>query len=313
MADITTIGEILIDLTQTGVNEQGVPILSANPGGAPANVAVAASKLESESAFIGCIGNDAFGDLLRKTLQDYRVDITGLCETKESPTTLAVVTVNEEGERAFQFYRSPGADTCLSEAMVSKELLEETKLLHFGSVSMSAEPGKSATIAAVNYAKHLKKIVTYDPNFRASLWEDSFKAIETMRSVLPLVDIIKLSDEETELLTGIQKPERAAEALEEIGISLILVTLGSKGVLCRWHGKTILIPGESVTVADTNGAGDTFFGAFLSRLVKREMLLENLEMDELQEMLKFANRAAAITVSRPGAIPAMPTLKEMKI
>ncbi len=312
MNKITAIGEILIDLTQTGKDEQGIPNLAANPGGAPANVAVAAAKLGADAAFIGCVGQDAFGGLLRHTLQKYGVETSGLAVSEEVPTTLAVVTVEESGEREFQFYRSPGADLCLSKEMISLSQLDETEMLHFGSVSLTGEPSRSAVLYAVRYAKQQGKRITYDPNYRAGLWENQEIAVEHMRSVLPMVDIIKLSDEETELLTGFSDPEEAAAALEQQGISLILITLGAKGVFCRWQGTNIAVPGFSVPVADTNGAGDTFFGAVLSRLAQRESVMKDLTIEELGEILVFANRAAAVTVSRHGAIPAMPVLGEIQ-
>lgn len=309
MAKLVSIGEILIDLTQVGVTELGIPRFVANPGGAPANAAVAAAKLGADAGFIGCVGRDAFGAFLRSTLVSQGVDTAGLVETDQAPTTLAVVSVDSTGERSFQFYRKPGADICLEETMLDKGLLDSAKILHFGSVSLTADPSRAATMAAVRYAKVRGALITYDPNYRANLWQDEETAVEAMRRPLPLVDVLKISDEETALLSGFSDPEEAAEALEAQGIPLVLVTLGADGVLYRFRGKTGRVPGFATKVADTNGAGDTFFGAVLSALTEKSLV--ELEEIELREILKLANCAASITTSRPGAIPAMPTLQEV--
>lgn len=309
MAKLVSIGEILIDLTQVGVTELGIPRFVANPGGAPANAAVAAAKLGADAGFIGCVGRDAFGVFLRSTLVSQGVDTAGLVETDQAPTTLAVVSVDSTGERSFQFYRKPGADICLEEAILDKSLLDSAKILHFGSVSLTADPSRAATMAAVRYAKVRGALITYDPNYRANLWQDEETAVEAIRRPLPLVDVLKISDEETALLSGFSDPEEAAEALEAQGIPLVLVTLGADGVLYRFRGKTGRMPGFATKVADTNGAGDTFFGAVLSALTEKSLV--ELEEEELREILKLANCAASITTSRPGAIPAMPTLQEV--
>ena len=309
MAKLVSIGEILIDLTQVGVTELGIPQFVANPGGAPANAAVAAAKLGADAGFIGCVGRDAFGAFLRSTLVSQGVDTAGLVETDQAPTTLAVVSVDSTGERSFQFYRKPGADICLEEAMLDKSLLDSAKILHFGSVSLTADPSRAATMAAVRYAKVRGALITYDPNYRANLWQDEETAVEAMRRPLPLVDVLKISDEETALLSGFSDPEEAAEVLEAQGISLVLVTLGADGVLYRFRGKTGRVPGFATKVADTNGAGDTFFGAVLSALTEKSLV--ELEEEEMREILKLANCAASITTNRPGAIPAMPTLQEV--
>ena len=313
---LVTVGEVLIDLTQTGVDERGIRTLAANPGGAPANVAVAASRLGVKTAFIGCIGKDAFGDSLRETLEKDDVDTSGLIAHDTIPTTLAVVTVGETGERSFTFYRRPGADICLTRDAIPDTLLQNTPLLHFGSVSLTDEPSRSATLEAAKDAKAAGALLTYDPNYRPALWLSEEEAVKQMRAPLPLVDVLKISDEETALLSGHEDPAKAAEILCGQGIRLVLVTLGPDGVYYRYENDGTLltgtVPGFSVTVADTNGAGDTFFGAFLSKLTQRSDGLANFTAAELEEDLLFANRAASLTTSRPGAIPAMPTLREVE-
>ena len=310
MTDITAIGEVLIDLTQTGINPQDVPLLAANPGGAPANVAVAAARLGASTAFVGKVGRDGFGDYLRRVLEENRVDVSGL-RTGSDPTTLAVVTLTPQGERSFRFVR--GADCGLTPEELDLGQLTRSNVLHFGSVSLTGGPARAATIFAARQAKQAGVLVSYDPNYREALWSSREEAVEWMRTPLPLVDLIKLSDEELALLTGTDDPEEASRRLAERGISLVLITLGDKGSFYRWQGQTGLVPGVATTVADTNGAGDTFLGSVLSRLVARgERPLEGLTISQLEDILAFANRAASVTCSRSGAIPAMPTLAELQ-
>ena len=310
MKDITAIGEILIDLTQTGVSETGVPLFAANPGGAPANVAVSASRLGASTAFIGKTGDDGFGAYLRSVLEKDHVDCSGL-RTGEQATTMAIVSVDSTGERSFRFVR--GADCQLPPQEVDESVIRDSKFLHFGSVSLSGGAARNGTIFAARSARQAGILVSYDPNYRPALWRDESEAIEWMRIPLPLVDIIKLSEEELPLLTGSDSLEEGSRLLTEQGISLVFVTLGGAGSFCRWQNECFTVPGVSVKVADTNGAGDTFLGAVLSRLCLRgEKPLEGLTRAELENILTFANRAACLTCSRSGAIPAMPTLAELK-
>lgn len=313
MFDITTVGEILIDLTQTGISDKGIPIYNANPGGAPANVAVAASKLGAKTAFIGKVGNDSFGRFLCDTLQKYNVSTDGVITDKSANTTLAVVSVNENGERSFAFYRKNSADTLLSENEIIDLQLRNTHILHFGSVSLTAEPSRTATISAVKRAKSFGAVISYDPNYRESLWSSLDEAVEQMKKPLDLVDILKVSDEELPLISGKTNVEDGAKYLcDKYNIKLVLVTLGAKGAYYRFKDCAGIVDGVSVTVADTNGAGDTFFGAFLSRMVYMEKYNpSDLTEDEIKDMLAFSNNAAAITTSRSGAIPAMPTIGEI--
>ena len=310
MTDITAIGEILIDLTQTGVSGAGVPLFAANPGGAPANVAVAASRLGASAAFIGKTGRDQFGAYLRRVLEENHVDCAGL-HTASQPTTMAVVSVDGTGERSFSFVR--GADRELSPDEINETAIAQSKFLHFGSVSLTQGIARSGTISAARSAHQSGTLVSYDPNYRPALWRSEAEAVEWMRIPLPLVDVIKLSEEELPLLTGSDELEEGSRLLAEQGIALVLVTLGGAGSFCRWQGECLTVPGVSVKVADTNGAGDTFLGAVLSRLSLRgDRPLEGLTAAELKDILEFANRAAALTCSRSGAIPAMPALSELE-
>ena len=313
MKDLVTIGEILIDLTYSG-RQNGVPVYVANPGGAPANVAVAAARLGADSAFIGKVGNDYYGGFLRETLTENKVDVSGMLTDASAPTTLAVVSLTDAGERSFSFYRRNCADTLLSPEEISDELLGNTRFLHFGSVSLTDDPARSATLFAAKRAKELGATVTYDPNYRANLWNSEKEAVERMKSVLGFVDILKISDEELPLLTGTDDPEAGTRQLfDKYGISLILLTLGADGAYYRRGGETGKAEGFKVKVADTNGAGDTFFGAFLSRMAALGVYKpDDLTSEQLFDSVRTANLAASLTTSRHGAIPAMPDLKELE-
>ena len=332
--DITTIGEVLVDLTQTGTDARGIGTFSANPGGAPANVAVAAARLGAHTGFIGKVGRDSFGAMLRRTLEENGVNVDGLSEAEQAHTPLAVVSVDKTGERSFAFYRDPGADTLLERADVRDSLLSGTQFLHFGSVSLTAEPSREATLYAARRAREMGALISYDPNYRAALWPDEQTAIRWMRAplgmpdgpdermhqqtgtgtraALSLVDVLKISDEELALMTDTDVLEDGAQRLVEQGVRLVLVTLGARGVYYRWGDLTGTVPGFAVQVADTNGAGDTFFGAVLARLARRGAGLDSLDRPELEDILRFANKAASLTTSRPGAIPAMPMLEEVE-
>ena len=313
MKDLVTIGEILIDLTYSG-RDKGVPVYTANPGGAPANVAVAAARLGADAAFIGKVGRDYYGDFLRATLTENGVDISGMPVDNDAPTTLAVVSVSETGERSFSFYRRNCADTLLSSEEISTELLGNSRFLHFGSVSLTDDPARTATLFAAQKAKELGAVVTYDPNYRANLWNSEEEAVERMKSVLGFVDILKISDEELPLLTGTDDPVEGTRQLSDTyGISLILLTLGPDGAFYRRGEETGKAEGFKVKVADTNGAGDTFFGSFLSRMIALGIYRpEQLTSEQLYESVRTANLAASLTTSRHGAIPAMPDLKELE-
>jgi len=310
MIDITAVGEILIDLTQAGVNELGIPVFAANPGGAPANLAVAAARLGAATAFIGKVGTDSFGTFLRNTLAEKKVDVSGMVTDPHNRTTLAVVALDKFGERTFSFYRDPSADVNLHAEEISEDQLKNTKFLHFGSVSLTTDPARSATLYAAETAKKHGAIISYDPNYRASLWSDEATAIERMLEPLSMVDVLKVSDEELPLLTGATDLEAGSQILADKGIRMVLVTLGANGAFYRFRGKTGHVPGVKVKVGDTNGAGDTFFGATLAQLARFDRL-DDVTAQELEQIIAVSNKAASITTSRHGAIPAMPSFGEV--
>ena len=315
MADIITLGELLIDMTQDGTDEQGNGRFTAYPGGAPANVSVAAARLGADTGFIGKVGDDSFGRSLAETLRKEGVNTDGLFVSDSVPTTMAIVSVDASGEREFSFYRNPGADTQLTtEEAVSVIENDLPLILHAGSLSMTTSPSREACEEALRFAKERGVIISYDPNYRAALWDTEEKAVAMMKKLLPLADILKVSDEEMLMLTGTEDFEEGSLVLSGYGPRLVLVTLGSQGVFVRYGEYAEVVPGFRVKVADTNGAGDTFLGAMLAQIAGRsekENLLGGLDQETLRDYLTYANKAASLTCSRHGAIPAMPTAEEM--
>ena len=310
--DITTFGEILIDFTWQGVNEEGQAVFAQNPGGAPANVAVAAAKLGARTAFLGKAGKDMHGEFLKEVLKKENVETDGMILDEKFFTTLAFVKTAENGERSFSFARKPGADTRIEKEEIHTVILDQTKIFHAGSLSLTDQPARDTTFYAVKRAKKNGSMISYDPNYRASLWKNEETAKEQMRSLIPYVDIMKISDEETELLTGKEKPEEAAEILFQKGVKIIAVTLGSEGAYLYCKEGGIQIPGFTSRAVDTNGAGDSFWGGFLYCISKAGKSPEMFGIEELKEYVRFGNAVASLCVEKKGAIPAMPTLEEVE-
>ena len=311
MYDITALGELLIDFTPCGMSEAGMKIFEQNPGGAPANVLAAAGNFGAKTAFIGKVGKDMHGEFLKETLKKYNIETKGLIMDEKVFTTLAFVSLNEKGERTFSFARKPGADTCLTKEEVNLELIKECKIFHFGSLSLTDNPSKEALLYALEKAKEMNKIISYDPNYRPLLWENRDIAVKEMRDVVKYADIMKISDEETELLTGYKEPEKAALKLIEQGISLVFITLGSEGSFLKTKDFQIRVKSKKCNVVDTTGAGDAFWGAILYKLATRKNDVLQLTEKEGTEYLKFANTTAGICVEKRGAIPAMPSLEDV--
>lgn len=310
--DVATLGEILIDFTCVGTNDQGQTLFAQNPGGAPANVAVAVSRLGGHSAFLGKAGDDMHGTFLRSVLEREGVDASGLVLDPDYFTTLAFVNINEDGERTFSFARKPGADTQFREQEVNLDILDHTTLFHVGSLSVSHQPSRDTTFFALKRAKGHGSMISYDPNYRASLWHSETAAVRQIRGLVPYVDLIKLSEEETYLTTGRSDPEQAAQWLLGRGVKVVAITLGNQGayLCCREGGAWV--QGFQVEAVDTNGAGDSFWGAFLYQVARSGRRAEELSLAQLKEIARFANAAASLCVQRPGAIPAMPTLEEIQ-
>lgn len=311
--DITVFGEILIDFTSQGINEDGQMLYARNPGGAPANVAVAAGRLGAHTAFIGKAGKDMHGKFLCSVLQKENVDTKGLLLDEKYFTTLAFVEVNESGERTFSFARKPGADTKIQKEEINVDVLDYTNIFHVGSLSLTDQPARDTTFYAVKRAKNKGSIISYDPNYRASLWKDQETAKQHMRSLIPYVDLMKISDEETELLTDCKGIQEAAETLYRQGVKIVAITVGGKGayIYCKEGG--CMVPGFAVKhVEDTNGAGDSFWGGFLYRIGTSGKHPDKLTKKELEAFARFGNAVASLCVEKKGAIPAMPNLPQVE-
>ncbi len=310
MFDVVALGELLIDFTPYGVSEGGQALFEQNPGGAPANVLAALQKLGQQTAFIGKVGDDMHGHLLKETLEHCKIATQGLLVDPNTFTTLAFVAL-KNGERSFSFARKPGADTQLRQEEVNTDLLKEARIFHCGSLSLTDEPARSATLYAIRQAKEAGALISYDPNYRALLWPSQEEATRQMRSVIPYVDIMKLSDEETQLLTGFSSPEEAARELLRQGVRCVLVTLGKEGALMCTKRFLVSAKGKDRRVVDTTGAGDSFWGGILSKFASSRFKPEDLTEEEGLDFLRFANAVAGLCVERRGGIPSMPKLEDV--
>ena len=308
--DMVALGELLIDFTVSGISEAGQRLFEQNPGGATANVLSAVSRYGLKTAFIGKVGHDMHGEYLTQTLNKMGIHTGGLVMTDDVFTTMAFVALEAGGERRFSFARKPGADTCLTWEEVDQSLLADTRIFHIGSLSLTDEPARTTTFKAIEYAKNAGALISYDPNYRASLWPDTNIASQMMRAVLPYVDIVKLSDEETELLTDQSSPEAASAALLAAGAQCVVVTLGKSGALVSSQNIYQFVEGYDIPAVDTTGAGDAFFGGFLYRILTSSKAISQCTADELLHFGRFANATATLCVQRHGGIPAMPTLAE---
>ncbi|MCM8712089.1 PfkB family carbohydrate kinase [Clostridium sp. SYSU_GA19001] len=311
MFDVVALGELLIDFTPYGVSEQGNILFERNPGGAPANVAVALAKLKNKTAFIGMVGNDEFGTFLKNVLEDNGVNTDGLKFNKEVNTTLAFVHLNN-GDRNFSFYRNPGADMMISTEDIDFNIIKNSKIFHFGSLSLTDEPSKSAALAAVKYAKDNGIVISYDPNLRPPLWKSLEHAKEMITLGLNFADILKVSEEELEFITDTKDLKEGTDILFKKGIKLIFVTLGEKGCFYRYEGGFGLVEAYKVNAIDTTGAGDAFLGAVLHKISDKSLKqMTDMKKEEMEEIIKFANKAGALATTKKGAIPAMVTMEEI--
>lgn len=311
MYDVTTLGEVLIDFTPSGKSADNRRLFEQNPGGAPANVLAALNKFGMKTAFIGKVGDDMHGQFLKETMEQAGISTKGLLIDENYFTTLAFVALNDQGERSFSFARKPGADTMITKEEVDTQIIRDSRIFHIGSLSLTDEPARSATLFALQEAKAAGCILSYDPNYRAPLWSSQEAAIEGMKSVLSYIDVMKMSDEETLLLTGEANPQKAAAMLVAAGIPLVAVTLGSQGAyVCTKEGG-VIVPGFSASVVDTTGAGDSFWGGFLYQLAKSGKRPAEITLSQAEDFARFANAVASLCVEKRGGIPAMPALDEV--
>jgi fructokinase len=305
---LVALGEYLIDFTPAGKSPAGMDLYERNPGGAPANVAAGFVRLGGRGSFAGAVGNDPHGLFLKKYLEGYGVDCRNLMIKNGAGTTLAFVTLNEKGDRSFAFYRDPGADTLLAPADLDAGIFTPGGIFHFGSLSLTAEPVRSATLAALDLADRNGMTVSYDPNWRPLLWKSDTEAKERMLSVIGRCHILKVSDAELSFLTGESGLAEGTELLHaRYGIPVILVTLGAEG--CFWRlgretGRRETFTG--VKTIDTTGAGDSFLSAFLYRFDQGGGKPANLTSGQLVSIVDFASAAASLSTTRRGAIPSLP-------
>ncbi len=312
MTSVTALGELLIDFTDAGVSASGQKLFERNPGGAPANVLVALKRLGHDVAFIGKVGTDMHGDFLRETLEDNGIDCTGLISDPDFFTTLAFVALDEQGDRSFSFARKPGADTQLRADELPLDLIRGSKVFHVGSLSLTDEPARSATVAALDAAKEAGCVMSYDPNYRDSLWPSADAAAEQMRSIATYMDLVKMSAEECPLMTEFADPAEAASALLEQGASVVVVTLDADGALVSTQDGSLMVPSFRVEAVDTTGAGDAFWGGFLTAFVESGLKPELVSIDRAASFARFGNAVASLCVRNRGAIPAMPERKDVE-
>ncbi|MDO4523232.1 MAG: carbohydrate kinase [Eubacteriales bacterium] len=311
--DVVALGELLIDFTENDVSTQGNPMFEANPGGAPCNVLAMLQRLGNKTAFLGKVGKDFFGTQLKEALEEVGIDATYLMMDEEVHTTLALVHTFADGDRDFSFYRNPGADMMLRADEVPEALIGDTKIFHFGTLSMTHEGVREATKKALAMAKEHGALVSFDPNLRPPLWKSLDDAKEQVLYGLGQTDVLKISDNEIQWLTGEEDFDAGVSWIRERypKISLILVSLGRDGSRAYYKDQKVEVPAfvQEKTI-ETTGAGDTFCGCVLHYVCEHG--LENLSAENLKEMLTFANAAASVITTRKGALRVMPTVAEVQ-
>lgn len=309
--DVVALGELLIDFTENGISAQGNPLMEANPGGAPCNVLSMLQKLDRKTAFIGKVGDDAFGHMLKNALRAQGIDTGSLSMDKQVPTTLAFVHTAADGDRSFSFYRNPGADMMLRSDEVDINLLEDAAIFHFGTLSMTDEQVRDTTRLAVQRAKEAGAWISFDPNLRPPLWRSLEEARECIWYGVSQCDILKISDDEIAFLTeSADIDEGIARIQERYQPTLICATMGKDGSKAYYRGQCVFgAPFLQKNTIETTGAGDTFMAGVLNAVL--ESGLDGLTKDALLRMLEFANAAASIITTRKGALKVMPDKEEI--
>lgn len=312
MYDLVALGELLIDFTPAGNTKEGNALFERNPGGAPGNVLAMAAKLGKKTALISKVGSDQFGRFLTDVLKSINVETNSLIVTEEANTTLAFVHLDENGDRSFSFYRKPGADMLLEKSEVDVSVLKNCRIFHFGTVSMTHQPSRDATLFAVRTARERGAVISFDPNLRPPLWENLNDARLMTEEGLRYTHILKVSGEELEFITGTRNIEEGSKLIrDKYKIPVILVTLGPAGCFYRTGSCCGHLPAYKVNAIDTTGAGDAFAGAFLSRFIDSGSDIETIKKDQIEDMIYFANAAGSLTTTKKGAIPALPGLEEI--
>ena len=306
MIDVVALGELLMDFAAKSTDANGYPTMAANPGGAPGNFLAALNAYGKKTAFLGKVGNDAFGHLLLGTLEEAGIETRGIVVDDSVFTTLAFVTFDENGDRSFSFARKPGADTQLTWEEIDKSLIDDARVFHFGTLSLTDEPVRTATRKAVTYAKEHGKLITCDPNLRLPLWHNEEAAKEQMLWSLHQADVVKISDNEVEFLWNCTPEEGAEKLLSEFGVSLAMVTLGPDGCLLKTKNASFRAACPKVHPIDTTGAGDIFGGSAVSRLLELEKPIDALTEADLAYIGRFAATAASLSTEASGGIPSIP-------
>ncbi len=308
--DVVALGELLIDFTMSGQSEQGNDMFEVCPGGAPCNVLAMLNKLGRKTAFIGKVGNDQFGKLLKSTIEEIGIDTKGLLMDEEVRTTLAFVHTFPDGDRDFSFYRNPGADMMISETEVDTDMIRDAKVFHLGTLSMTDEPVRTATKKALDAAKEAGCLISFDPNLRPPLWKSLDTAKEMMEYGFGYCDILKISDNEIQFVSGKEDYDEGIQYLQEkYDIPLIFLTLGKDGSRAYYKGMRVEKEGIQVNTIETTGAGDSFCGSAISGVLDKG--IDKLTEADLTEILTFANAAAAIVTTKKGAIRSMPEREEV--
>ena len=306
MYDVIALGELLIDFASKSVDAAGYPTMAANPGGAPGNFLAALNAYGKKTAFLGKVGDDTFGHLLVGTMSQAGIETKGILVDPSVFTTLAFVTFDETGDRSFSFARKPGADTQLSWEEVDKSMIDDAKVFHFGTLSLTGEPARTTTQKAVAYAKEKGKLITCDPNLRKPLWASMEEAKGQILWSLQQADVVKISDDEVDFLWGCSPEEGADKLLKEFGVSLAMVTLGPDGCLLKTKHAAFRAACPKVHPVDTTGAGDIFGGSAVARLLELDKSIEALTEEDLAYIGTFATTAASLSTEAMGGIPSIP-------
>lgn len=310
MIDVVALGELLIDFTCVCTDASGYPSMAAHPGGAPANFLAALTKYGAKTAMLGKVGNDTFGRLLIGTLEKAGIETRGMVVSDDVFTTLAFVTLDEHGDREFAFARKPGADTRITYEELDLSLIDEARVFHFGSLSLTDVPARLTTYRAVAYAKSRGKLITYDPNLRKPLWKDLEEAKKEMLWGLGQADVVKISEEEVEFLFGMGVQDGAEHILRNFGVKLVFITCGADGCWFQNGKHKGHVSGLSgLKVVDTTGAGDIFGGSAVSKLLRIHVPPEELNEAELREITSFACTAAGLSTTESGGISSVPELE----
>lgn len=309
--DVTALGELLVDFTMNGMSTRQNPLFEANPGGAPCNVLAMLQKLNRSTAFIGKVGNDSFGKMLKDTVSAQGINTDNLLMDDKVPTTLAFVHTAPDGDRSFSFYRNPGADMMLRADEVNLEIINSSKIFHFGTLSMTEPNIEETTKIAVAQAKKAGAIISFDPNLRPPLWDSLETANEKIRYGLSQCDILKISDDEIEFLTGTDDIDEGIQRIREVfDIKLVCATMGKRGSKAYYKNiKVECAPFLREDTIETTGAGDTFMACVLNAVLENG--LDNLGEQELYNMLEFANAASSIITTKKGALKVMPEKSEV--